>query len=49
MGKLSVVMNAYAKEHGYFYIDQGTSSKNNPEAHSGTTCDCRFGQIQTER
>lgn len=36
MGKLSVVMNAYAKEHGYFYIDQGTN-EDNPEAHYKTT------------
>lgn len=25
MKQLSIVMNAYAKEHGYYYIDQGTN------------------------
>jgi cysteine synthase A len=36
MSKLSVVMNKYANEHGYFYIDQGTNP-DNPESHYLTT------------
>ena len=36
MKQLSIVMNAYAKEHGYYYIDQGTNP-DNPDAHYKTT------------
>lgn len=36
MAKLTVIMNKYADEHGYFYIDQGTNP-DNPEAHYRTT------------
>lgn len=28
MARLSVIMNAYADEHGYYYIDQGTNEDN---------------------
>lgn len=36
MKQLSIVMNAYAKEHGYYYIDQGTNP-DNLDAHYKTT------------
>ena len=35
MAKLTVIMNKYADEHGYFYIDQGTCSGSK---NTGTLC-----------
>ena len=36
MKVLTKIMNEYAKEHGYFYINQG-GNDNNPLAHYNTT------------
>ena len=36
MKKLKPIMEAYAKEHGYYYIDQG-NNQDNPDVHYGFT------------
>lgn len=47
MKQLSIVMNAYAKEHGYYYIDQGTNP-DNPDALIKQP-DRKSGKIQMEK